>query len=365
MSNLKIALVSCVKNEEPVIGRLIQSVQGPNKFWDKFVITDTGSTDRTIEIARSMGVEVVQGSWPNHFGEARNMAAKNAGDDVDVIVNFDGDEVLGFNGQNLRRRIEEEWAKGLRMLGIRYNFSRDPNGNVTCSFTRQVIFDPKLFTWKGRVHEWLEGPQKPGLVGHIDDVHLDHYPKQGWAEEKAKRDLELLQMEAEENPKNGRVMFYLGREYMYHKEYYNAIESLEKCIEVTNWHLERAGAYNLLADCYLSTKQPEKLVDAYHECIKLAPNRREGYYGLAKFYYDNQKWQAAVAFGEAACAIPHSKEIEKFATNMNIYTWMPHDILSIAYWNLGQKQRGQWHLEQALAHRPNDSRLLQNRGWFM
>ena len=57
------------KNEEQHIGRCLQSQQG---FSDEIIVVDTGSTDRTVEIAKSFGARVVCSPWREDFAFHRN-----------------------------------------------------------------------------------------------------------------------------------------------------------------------------------------------------------------------------------------------------------------------------------------------------
>lgn len=82
-----LSLCMVVKDEEKNIARAIQSVM---ESVDEVIITDTGSKDRTVDIAKGQGAKVIVIPWHNDFSEARNEALRNA--TCDYVLFLDGDE---------------------------------------------------------------------------------------------------------------------------------------------------------------------------------------------------------------------------------------------------------------------------------
>ena len=86
MGNVRISVTIITKNEEGSIGRCVQSVS----WADEVIVLDSGSTDRTVEIAREMGANVVvKEDWPG-FGPQKNRALELA--TGDWIFSLDADE---------------------------------------------------------------------------------------------------------------------------------------------------------------------------------------------------------------------------------------------------------------------------------
>ena len=71
----KLSLCMIVKNEEEVLENCLKSVEG---VVDEIIVVDTGSTDRTIEIAKSFDAKVYNYEWNNDFAAARNYSLKKA-----------------------------------------------------------------------------------------------------------------------------------------------------------------------------------------------------------------------------------------------------------------------------------------------
>jgi glycosyltransferase involved in cell wall biosynthesis len=86
---MDLSLCMIVKNEESLLPQCLQSV---NEIVDEMVILDTGSSDRTVEIAREFGCRVHHFEWCNDFSTARNEALKYV--QGEWVLVLDADEVL-------------------------------------------------------------------------------------------------------------------------------------------------------------------------------------------------------------------------------------------------------------------------------
>ena len=85
----RITVCLIVKNEEQFLAQCLKSVRG---FAAQIVVVDTGSTDRTVEIAREFGAEIYSFAWCDDFAAARNAALEHA--TGDWILMLDADEEL-------------------------------------------------------------------------------------------------------------------------------------------------------------------------------------------------------------------------------------------------------------------------------
>jgi hypothetical protein len=81
-----VSLTMIVKNEEENIRNCVGSVAG---LFDKLVMVDTGSTDRTRELARDFGANVFEFEWVDNFAAARNEALARATGDYAFWLDAD------------------------------------------------------------------------------------------------------------------------------------------------------------------------------------------------------------------------------------------------------------------------------------
>ena len=103
----RIAATLIGRNEARCLARCLESVA---PFVDRIVVLDTGSTDRTVVIAKAAGAEVHHLPWPDDFAEARNHVMACA--DADWNLMLDADEWISAGGDQLRR-----WCAGPPRLG--------------------------------------------------------------------------------------------------------------------------------------------------------------------------------------------------------------------------------------------------------
>lgn len=87
-----------VKNEEEMLPRCLNSIK---HLIDELIVVDTGSTDKTIEIAESFGAKIYHHPWENNFSKHRNQSLGYA--TGDWIIQIDADEEL--NGYQLKKMI--------------------------------------------------------------------------------------------------------------------------------------------------------------------------------------------------------------------------------------------------------------------
>lgn len=88
-SDDKISLCMIVKDEEEWLAQCLQSVKS---IVDEIVIVDTGSTDRTIEIAKTFGAKIFHQPWEGDFAKARNFSIQQASGDWILVL--DADEAI-------------------------------------------------------------------------------------------------------------------------------------------------------------------------------------------------------------------------------------------------------------------------------
>ncbi len=98
MPTLSICLIT--KNEEAHLRRCLESVRG---LWDDLVVVDTGSTDRTVEIAREFGARICHFTWQNDFSLARNFSIEQA--TGAWILSLDADESIAARDHDTIRTL--------------------------------------------------------------------------------------------------------------------------------------------------------------------------------------------------------------------------------------------------------------------
>ncbi|MFH0921107.1 MAG: glycosyltransferase, partial [Fibrobacterota bacterium] len=99
----KLSLIMIVKNEEARLGNLLSDVQG---LADEIIVADTGSDDRTREIAAAAGAQVFNIPWEDDFSKARNAALARAKGDFILWLDAD-DRVSAEDAKHIRSTVDK------------------------------------------------------------------------------------------------------------------------------------------------------------------------------------------------------------------------------------------------------------------
>ena len=196
-----ISLCAIVKNEEEIIQKCLESVQG---FVDEIVIVDTGSTDRTVEIAQEHGARVEHFEWINDFSAARNFALSKVKTDYALVL--DADEVLYTGNLRGKEDLIDTLTRlngnlGLlslhQALSMQSEYTDIVEGN---SRSGTPVLLPRLvpitdeIQYQGIVHEAPVSLTREHmmLVTEIQVIHLGADPNWRKSRNKNERNLELL-----------------------------------------------------------------------------------------------------------------------------------------------------------------------------
>lgn len=316
----KISAVLITKNEAKVIERCIKSLKGV----DEIVILDTGSTDKTVEIARSLGavVKASEPISPFHFADARNLAHDSASNDWVLVI--DADEVLRAG-----------------MIGPIRKALSDP-GDATAflvTFTdrgmgtrKKKIYRKSVWKWRYRVHEQLFGG-KDEHIKFLEQVVFEHLPD---PDKKVRRaqNVDLLKMTIQENPEYVSAYRMLGQELMLEKKYEEAIPLLATFVEKMNIDtLEKSEAMIRLGECYGKLKRLEDACRWFEYAFQTDPRRREPLYQGGWYMADNAKTVSdliiARDFLQRCIAIPLSAKPGTRLDEAVAWSNKPNQLLSL------------------------------------
>ncbi len=167
-----ISLCMIVKNEEENLGRCLKSVQD---LVDEIIVVDTGSTDKTVEIAEKYGAKVYYFEWCNDFSAARNESLKYASKDWILIMDGD-DEFCNEDKDKFKNLIKEDLNNNTIYFFETLNYS----GYSITSTDISINLNPRLFKnnygfhYEGEVHNQLVNYEK-NVEGKTYDIRIYHY----------------------------------------------------------------------------------------------------------------------------------------------------------------------------------------------
>ena len=348
---MKICVYAICKNEEKFIERWYESV----KEADGIYVLDTGSTDNSVNLLKSLGVVVRQEIIsPWRFDIARNKSLEMIPDDFDICICLDLDEVLN---KGWSKTIKSLWKDGLTRLRYVYNWSLDKNNQPIISFYGEKIHKRKGFTWVNPVHEILRYKGEEKYL-YTDKVIVNHYPD---SKKSRSSYLPLLELAVKEDPCNDRNMHYLGREYMYYGKYEEAISTLERhlSLESATWKDERCASMRFIARCYMKLNRPREALMWSNLAIKESPYLRDPYMEKALITYELKKFKETEKLCREALKIkkhPKTYINEVFTTDLNIY-----DILSVVCFYNGKYRSSLRYVKMALELDKDNERLISNK----
>jgi len=210
---LRISLAMIVKDEEEMLPRCLEAI---HDVVDEMIIVDTGSTDRTVEIAESYGATVLHHEWTGDFAEARNVSLDAV--TGDWFIYLDADEVLvREDAQKLRGLAGHVWREAIFFTETNFTGDVDDGTAVNHNALRMYRNRPH-YRFEGRIHEQLAHMLPSGMPERIEQptVRIEHYGYLGAvrdAKEKSRRNIELLERQQADGEISPFLCFNLGSEY--------------------------------------------------------------------------------------------------------------------------------------------------------
>lgn len=344
---MKVAVYTIALNEEQFVERWYESV----KDADYILIADTGSSDNTVELARSLGINVINVSVkPWRFDRARDAALLSIPSDIDYCIALDMDEVVVGDW---RPSLEACLADGVTRPRYKYTWSwNDAEETVPgLEYSGDKIHSRSGYRWKHPVHEVMVTDRIEEKHGWCD-FEIHHHPDNTKSRSSY---LPLLEIATKEDPHDDRNAFYYGRELYFYGQYQDAAKELLRHLALPSavWAPERAASMRLVAKCL-----PDQAEQWLELAEKESPGRREPLVDLASLYYQESRWEECLEASEKALDIKE-KPLD-YLCEAEAWGFAPYDFAAIAAHNLGMLDRAKAYSTTAWLLEPSNERLKQN-----
>lgn len=353
MKMITISLCMIVKNEEQVLARCLDSVAD---LVDEINIVDTGSTDKTIEIAGRYTDRVFHFKWINDFAAARNESFKYA--TQEYIFYMDADDVLLNEDREKFKHLKETLDPSIDSVAMYYNAGIDEYGNVTLRFRRnRLVKRTRNFQWRGKCHNYLD---VKGMIIN-SDIAITHKK----TKHAVGRTISIFkQRELDGEDFSPRDYFYYGNELRENGFYDKAIEKYNHTIESENaWIEDRILACIFQADCYRASGDLLAELKSLFKSFQFSPPRAEACSRIGYNFQVRRKYKEAIFWYELA--IRQVPEPDRWSfTYLAYHTWYPHLQLCVCYYNIKDLSLAEYHNEQARKYLPDDPRVNHNRDLF-
>jgi len=354
---VKISLCMIAKNEEHCISECLSSVKN---LVSEIILVDTGSTDRTVEIAKEFGAKVIVSPWRDDFAYHRNEGVEESSGDWILVL--DADETLNSDDfPRILELIEEKdtcfeltqrhYTDDHRLsgytpcVGEHPHFEKDNLGFFESSCVRLFPKHPKL-RFKNKIHELVEPSIYESKNFNIkrSGIRIHHYGHtKETLERKKKHPLygSLGEKKIKEDPNNWQAFFELGVEYNVHGELEKSIEAFNKAASLNpnyvplwvnkgyvNCELGKYEAaledqkkalsldpkcfeaYGNIGVIFLRTKELEKSIAALLRAVDINPNYVNGFANMARaFGHLGKLPEASLCFERALLLAPGNEAL--------------------------------------------------------
>ncbi len=305
MRNQKsIGLCMITKNCESTVSDTINSVNG---LVNEIVVLDTGSTDDTVAVCKSLGAKVYEAEWRNDFSLARNSALGYMSSDWVLVL--DSDEVLSSKDFfKIRSAISSYNIDGYKLLQRNYTNNKNlrdwkknsgeyPNeeqnwmGYMPSLIVRLFKNEPSI-RFSGKVHELVEDSilETGGEIGSLD-VSVHHL---GYSREEGDGNrtiyLELNRQKAEERANDPNAHYELGLQYFHNDNFVEAENSFRKAIEFQEngsgiiLNYTEDSSYNMLGVAQERLGKGKEAKRTFERGLKITPGSEQLMTNLGIWY---------------------------------------------------------------------------------
>ncbi len=351
---VSISLCMIVRDEEEVLARCLDSIA---PAVDEIVIVDTGSLDRTKEIAAGYTHKLYDFQWCDDFSAARNFAFSKG--TMDYLMWMDADDVLPPASLQALLELKESLDPQVTVVLMPYNVAFDQGGRPSFSYERErLIKNGAGLCWRGAVHEAI-APR--GKILRSDVVVEHRKTKPGDPD----RNLRIYEKQLAEGRSLGpRERFYYARELFYHKCYGEAIEEFEKFLSMPDsWLENRLDAARMEAVCHDLLGKPGKAMEALMKSLAEDAPRAETCCDIGRHFMGRKNYRAAAFWYETAASREKTTRGGAFI-NQDCYDYIPYVQLSVCYYWLGEKALAKRYHGLARALKPDDLAVKYNEQIF-
>ncbi|WP_352398877.1 glycosyltransferase [[Clostridium] aminophilum] len=330
---LRLSQVMITKNEEKNIERALS--WGKDFLYEQIVV-DTGSTDRTVEIAKKMGATVLHFEWINDFAAAKNFALKHASGEWIAIL--DADEY--FEETQAKRVMEEikmaEKLKSNCVVGYILNLRGDGGIHDEVQQTR-ILKNHCGIHFVGAIHEHLSCPG--GLKGYYPKERLNIFHT-GYVSEvlqekiESNRNLDIILETLQKDDHNPDMYGYLGDEYVLRNKGDEAIEAYKKAIEMYGepfpfgdrpiWSIEK------LISILIDRREYEEAEKYYDIAVRNCPHDADFDFFFGKDYFRKCEFEKAVPYLERVLKILN-EDPNATGRDSTAHLDVAYEMLSFAY----------------------------------
>ena len=343
-----------VKNEEMHIARCLDSIA---ELVDEIVIVDTGSADRTVELASKYTSKVYSYPWNDDFSDARNYSFSKA--TMDYCMWMDADDILEKTEREKFLQLKKSLLPDTDIVMMKYHTAFDENGRPSFSYFRERwIKNCSKYRWVGAVHEVIP-PSGKVIYSDIAICHKKINAKD------PDRNLKIYQkMLADGKTLDARQQYYYGRELYYHKQYEEAVSVFEQFLQSTDgWVENKIEACSICANCYDQLGQENSALMTLLRSMSFDLPRAELCCDIGKYFLEHGNYRNAVYWYETALHTQRDEYSGGFVLP-DCYDYIPLLQLCVCFDKMGDRKKAKEYNERAGLCKPYSKAYLYNKDYF-
>ena len=342
-----------VKNEEDALGKCLSTVKG---IPDEIIVVDTGSSDRTKEIAAEFTDKIYDFVWINDFSAARNFAFSKA--EGDYILWLDADDILLPEDRKKFLALKEELDSAVDVYMMKYCIGYDGKNAVLSYYRERLVKRSRGFRWHEPVHEYLE------IGGKVvnTDICVAHSGKESKSKD---RNLMIYKKAISEGKElSPRGLYYYGRELKDNGYYSEAAAAFGKFLDGgKGWVEDNIIACSELAECLKKSGSGDKELPALLRSFSYDTPRAEICCRIGYYFFDKRNYRLAVYWFELCLSLKRPEQAWGFQTP-DCWGYIPGIQLAVCYDRLGDYRKASGFNELAAQYKPDSPAVLQNREYF-
>jgi len=351
-----------VRNEEANLAACVGAVAD---LVQEIVIVDTGSTDRTREIALGLNARVYDLPWADDFSAARNESLRRATGRWSFWLDAD-DRIDEDNRRRLRSVFAEladpKTAYVMQCLCPK----KDQAGVASFDHIRLFPRDPEI-RWRYRVHEQiLPALEEHGVCCRRTDVNIFHtgYQDHDLLVRKHERNLRLLHLQNQEKPNDPFTIFYLGWTYQELDRLAEAVECFRESLRLASPAATFVPkTYALMTRVLRQMGRPAEALDAAREGLTHFPDEPELLYQHAwMLYLHGDLYGAETHLLRLLQPVPPSETSLSLGVDPGLRSYVTRISLAIVFRDQGRYYEAEAQWQAVLVEKPEVTDALLGLG---
>ena len=380
--NSTISLCMIVKNEEENLPRCLYSIKD---YVDEIIIVDTGSTDRTVEIANDFGAKVFIHPWEGNFSKARNYSLKYATCDWILILDADH-ELEKADAHKLSETIKDKEANYV-FFRVYDTYKESKNLAV---YDFGLLFRNHIgFHYSGIVHNALITTDAIIKKSNIRIYHHGYNLSEEKMDEKFERTSTLLKKQIETDSHNPVPHMYLGISYMDRRMYESAIKHSKRAISLSEDNgsnkIDFLVSYYIVSAAYFELNEFKESEIYALKSVEMDNSYLDGYCLLAFAYYNLKEYDKFIEASEKYLTawsditnsyspepLPHHNRNDETETGSPLsvvyhtigHKWKIHLLRGVSYLSNNQNESGNSEIDKAISESTDMEETLMLLGNF-